>query len=152
MTTPGSFTVGQTLTAADMNELGDWIAYTATLTNISKGNATTWTSKYYKFNKIGFISVEFVFGSTSAVTGDITIGLPSGWTATNQPAGLARVVANGTVFVARWEVNAAGTALLVRANNAAGTYLQSTNMSATIPGGSWTTNDSIRFVAVIELT
>jgi hypothetical protein len=151
MTTPGSFTVGQTLTAADMNELGDWIAYTASLTNIAKGNATTWTSKYYKFNQIGFVSVEFVFGSTSSVSGDITIGLPSGWTAPNQVQGLARLTAAGTVYVARWEINAAGTGILVRANNAAGTYLQSTNCSATVPG-TWTTNDTIRFLAVMELS
>lgn len=151
MTAPGSFTVGQILTAGDMNELGDWTSYTATLTNLTKGNATTWTSKYYKFNKIGFVSVEFVFGSTSAVSGDITIGLPSGWTAPNQVQGLARLTAAGTVYVGRTEINAAGTAILVRANNAAGTYLQSTNCSATIPG-TWTTNDAIRFLAVMELS
>ena len=151
MTAPGDFTVGETLTAASMNEFGTWTSYTATLTNIAKGNATTWTSKYYKFNKIGFVSVEFVFGSTSSVSGDITIGLPSGWAAPNQVQGLARLTAAGTVYVGRWEINAAGTAILVRANNAAGTYLQSTNCSATVPG-TWTTGDTIRFLAVMELS
>jgi len=134
-----------------MNEIGAWTAYTATLTNLTKGNATTWTSKQYRMNDIGFVSVEFIFGSTSAVTGDITIGLPSGWTAPNQVQGLARLTAAGTVYVGRTEINAAGTGILVRANNAAGTYLQSTNCSATIPG-TWTTNDAIRFLAVMELS
>ena len=151
MTAVGDFVVGEVLTAASMNEIGAWTTYTATLTNIAKGNATTWTSKQYRMNDVGFVSVEFVFGSTSAVTGDITIGLPSGWSAPNQVQGLARLTAAGTVYVGRWEINAAGTSILVRANNAAGTYLQSTNCSATIPG-TWTTNDTIRFVAVMELS
>ena len=33
MTAPGDFVVGETLTAASMNEFGAWTSYTATLTN-----------------------------------------------------------------------------------------------------------------------
>ena len=151
MTAVGSFAVGEVLTAASLNEIGAWTTYTPTYGGLTKGNATTWDAKYYLMNKIGFIDVELVFGSTSACTGDVSITLPSGWTAAHEAAGSALLTSAGTVFIAYWRVNAAGTGLLVRAQNAAGTYLQSTNMSATIPA-TWTTGDFIKFTAVIPVS
>lgn len=151
MTAVGSFTVGEVLTNTSLNEIGAWTTYTPTYGNITKGNATTWDAKYYLMNKIGFVDINLVFGSTSAVSGDISITLPSGWTAAHEAAGTALVTAAGTVYICYWRVNAAGSGLLVRAQNAAGTYLQSTNMSASIPG-SWTTNDFIKFTAVIPVS
>lgn len=146
----GSYVSGQILTAAELNAEGAWTSYTPTLTNIAKGNATTWDSLYYKFNQIGFLSINFVLGSTSTVTGDITITLPTGWTA-KQNVGLALTVVAGTSYISHWRISAAGTNILIRANNASGTYLTSTNASATVPA-TWTTGDSIRCVATLDLS
>lgn len=151
MTAVGSFAVGEVLTAASLNEIGAWTTYTPTYGGLTKGNATIWDAKYYLMNKIGFVDINLVLGSTSAVTGDVSITLPSGWTAAHEAAGSALVTSAGTVYICYWRVNAAGSGLLVRAQNAAGTYLQSTNISATIPA-TWTTGDYIKFTAVIPVS
>lgn len=149
----GSYAVGQILTAAELNAEGAWTTDTTpSVTNITKGNATTWYMKRYKFNKIGIISVNLTFGSTSDVTGDATINLPSGWTSSNNGAGgIAVVQANGTVYPSYWRISTAGTSILVRAINAASTYALSTLFGTAIPGGDWISGDFIRFTGIIEL-
>jgi hypothetical protein len=91
-----------------------------------------------------------VFGSTSAVSGDITIDLPSGWTSTNIVATSGIVQAGGSIFAVTVRTSVGGGTLLVRANNVGGTYMTNTNCSSTIPG-TWTTNDYIRFIITIPL-
>lgn len=150
MTAPGSFTVGYVLTAADMNEFGAWTTTTTpTVGGLTKGNATTWYRKHYTMQNIGFMDVNLTFGSTSAVTGNVSIDTPAGWVP-KVSSGAAYVQAAGTIYPCFYHVNAGETAIIVRAINAAGTYAQLTNFSATIPG-TWTTGDFIRFLAVIEL-
>jgi hypothetical protein len=127
-----------------------WTSYTPTFTNIAKGNATTWVTEQTTLGAVGFIRANLLFGSTSSVSGDITITLPSGWTAANIVAATAVAQAAGTVYYMTVRTNNAGDALLVRANNASGTYLTNTNASSTIPG-TWTTNDFIRFIIAIPL-
>lgn len=78
MTTPGSFAVGNVLTAGDMNELGAWLTYTPTVGNVTVSNRV---GRYYIFNKIGFLYISFTF--TAAPTGAVTITTPSGFTMTN---------------------------------------------------------------------
>lgn len=151
MTALGSFAVGDVLTASDLNEIGVWTTYTPTLGNVTLGNGTR-TAKYYKMNKIGFVSLNFTLGSTSDITGDFSCPLPSGWSAAVTGAGIALVQANGTVNPSYWRINTAGDAILVRAINVGATYAASTNFSTVIPGGNWIENDFVRFVATIELT
>lgn len=147
----GSYAVGQILTAAELNAEGTWTTYTPTLGGVTLGNGTR-TAKYYQFNKIGFVSLDFTLGSTSDITGDFSCPLPSAWTAASTGAGIALVQANGTVNPSYWRVNAAGDAILVRALKVDVTYAASANFSTIIPGGNWIANDFVRFVAVLELT
>jgi hypothetical protein len=127
-----------------------WTSYTPTFTNIAKGNATTWVTEYCSLGAVGFVRANLVFGSTSSVSGDIQIDLPSGWTAANIVAGTVVAQAGGTIYYMTVRTSVAGTVLNVRANNASGTYLTNTNASSTIPG-TWTTNDYIRFIIAIPL-
>ena len=151
MTAVGDFAVGEVLTAASLNEIGVWSTYAPTLGNVTLGNGTR-TAKYYKMNKIGFVSLDFTLGSTSDITGDFSCPLPSGWTAATTGAGIALVTANGTVNPSYWRINTAGDAILVRALKVDVTYAASANFSTVIPGGNWIANDFVRFVATIELT
>lgn len=78
MTTPGSFAVGNVLTATDMNELGAWLSYTPTVGNVTVSNRV---GRYYIFNKIGFLYVSFTM--TAAPTGAVSITTPTGFTMSN---------------------------------------------------------------------
>jgi hypothetical protein len=107
-------------------------------------------TEYAQIGDVGFVRANLLFGSTSAVSGDIQIDLPSGWTSTNIVATSGIVSAGGTIYAVTVRTSVAGTVLNVRANNVGGTYMTNTNCSSTIPG-TWTTNDYIRFIITIPL-
>lgn len=52
-----------------------WTSYAPTWTNLTVGNGTV-VGKYYKFGSVVFCRVSIVFGTTTAVSGDIQFALP----------------------------------------------------------------------------
>jgi hypothetical protein len=73
----GDFTVGQILTAADLNDIAVWTDYTpAFASGVTVGNGT-WVAAYAIVNEILFWQGTFTLGSTSAITGAVTITLPA---------------------------------------------------------------------------
>jgi hypothetical protein len=76
MANPFPFTAGQVLTAAQMNGIGEAMtAYTPTVANFTTGNGTV-TGRFTRINKMIFATVKITLGSTSAITGSITITNP----------------------------------------------------------------------------
>lgn len=153
MTAVGSFTVGEVLTAASMNEIGAWTSYTPTWTNVTVGNGTV-TAKYYLMNKIGFVMLDFVWGSTSSATGLFTFSMPSGWTAAkNTPGEIAVIQAAGTQYFGYIQPTANGSSNFhIRVLNVAGTYAQQNNVTGTVPGTfAAASNDFIRGVWIGEV-
>jgi hypothetical protein len=76
MATPFPFSAGQVLSSAEMNSIGEaGTSFTPTWTNYTRGNGTT-IAKYVQVNKLVYAYVEETLGSTSAVTGDLTLTLP----------------------------------------------------------------------------
>ena len=73
MTAPGSFAVGDVLTAGDMNDLGAMSTITVTASNF----AGTVAARGYVFNKIAFVEIKAT--ATGAATGLITFTLPAGY-------------------------------------------------------------------------
>lgn len=88
MTAPGSFAVGDVLTAADMNEFGAWTSFTPTVGGVT---TSAKTGKYYKFNKIGFVYISLTL--SAAPTATVTVDWPAGFTpantATDDPRSIA---------------------------------------------------------------
>lgn len=88
MTTPGSFAVGDILTAADMNEFGAWTSFTPTVGGVT---TSAKTGKYYKMNKLGFVYISLTL--SAAPTAAVTVAWPSGFTpantATDDPRSIA---------------------------------------------------------------
>lgn len=78
MTAVGSFTVGEVLTAASLNEIGAWTTYTPTIGGVTTSSVT---GKSYKMNKIGFCYVSFTL--SAAPTAAVTISWPSSFTPAN---------------------------------------------------------------------
>lgn len=53
-----------------------WVAYTPTFTGLSVGNGTI-TAKSIKIGRFVRVRVHLIFGSTSTMTGPVTISLPN---------------------------------------------------------------------------
>jgi hypothetical protein len=59
----------------DATNFGSWTNYTPTNSGITVGNGTQ-TARYTEVGKMVTVSYKFVLGSTSSVSGGVTIGLP----------------------------------------------------------------------------
>ena len=83
MANPFPFTVGQVLTAAQLNGIGEVSTWTPTYTNFSLGNGTV-TARFVRANELIFAYFAITCGTTSAFTGtQMQISLPI--TATTSP-------------------------------------------------------------------
>jgi hypothetical protein len=75
MADPFPFVAGDVLTAAELNGIGETVAYTPTMTSWVKGNGTL-TGTYNLANKICTFSVRLVVGSTTTFAGNPTFSIP----------------------------------------------------------------------------
>jgi hypothetical protein len=75
MANPFDFTAGAVLTAAQLNSIGDWTAYTPTWGGLSVGNGTV-DFDYAEVNGIVLVSGRLVWGSTTAITGNVSVSVP----------------------------------------------------------------------------
>ena len=142
----GSFTAGQVLTATDLNAIATWTSYTPAFAGgVTVGNGT-WDAAYAIVNKILFFQGTFTLGSTSAITGNVTLTVPDSRTfssANSEILGSARFAA-GPVPTTRY--GAVGenstTTVAIFLYDTSGTYLDRTNLSATVPA-TWQTGNTI---------
>lgn len=127
-----------------------WISYTPTWTNLTVGNGTN-NFAYKQIGKIVFVRGQFIFGSTSSISGAVSVSLPvtaksftvkhALGTAYFEDLGIAGYV--GGVF---W---LSTTTIDIRVFNASGTYTVNSSLSSTIPF-TWGTNDHISFNFIYE--
>lgn len=71
MTNPYPFVAGATLTAAELNSIGEWTDYTATHSNIT---FSSYTAKFATVNEMAIVLFD---GTVSSVIGSIAIRLPT---------------------------------------------------------------------------
>ena len=151
MANPFPFVAGEVLTAADMNGIGEAVAYTPTFTNFTLGNGTV-TASYVQVQKMVQVSVTITFGSTSSMTGQIIVSKPvtgAGGGALNTYVGVARLADSGTgVRMAAIRNDSTGS-VSVRALDVSATYPTEVNVSSTVPF-TWTTNDQLLLSFVYE--
>ena len=128
--------VGAPILASDIG--GPWAPYAPTLTNVTVGNGAI-TARYKRIDKTVFFQTLFLFGSTSAITGSVTVGLPVA------PRLITSVSANVFFlddlvgwFPGSWAPS--GSGVVIRATNTSGAYATATPLSSTAPF-TWTTND-----------
>jgi hypothetical protein len=142
MATLGTFTAGQVLTAAELNAIGTYTAYTPTFTNLTVGNGTR-DFKYTQINKFVHVNGKFTFGSTSSVSGGVLMSLPANISmADNQWLGTARLDDSGVGTLWGMVIGSGATQVAIQAVNTSGTYMNNTSFTATVPF-TWSTNDSI---------
>jgi hypothetical protein len=125
-----------------------WASYSPTPTGITIGNGTV-TALWKQIGKEIIVDAVITFGSTTSVTGAVSISLPAtaatrygslfsvvdGVSALND-SGIATYV--GVVFF-----NNSTSTANIRVSNASGTYLATTELSSTVPF-TWGTGDSIQ--------
>ncbi len=149
-----SYTAGDWVTVADGT---GWTTFTPSWNSgLTVGNGTYAYAKFKKIGKTIDIQIRFVFGSTSAMTGDLQLEttLAMSRTSLNQPV-LAYVLfrddsANGMSQGLVLPSQSSRQRVVLRANNASGTYLSQTNLSSTVPW-TWATNDEVQYSARYEV-
>jgi hypothetical protein len=143
---PNKTFTSATLTAADTNtylsHTGDaWVSYTPTLTNITLGNGTL-VGDYWRAGRGIFFKVKLTFGSTTSVSGAMTIGLPVAYADGTDAEVFAALLYDASAN-ARYPAKAQAistTTVAVNAINSSATYLTESSTSSTVPF-TWTTSD-----------
>jgi hypothetical protein len=129
---------------------GAWTAFTPTWNNLTIGNGVYNRSHFTQIGKTAIVAVDFTLGSTSAVTGDIQMTVPSGisrqsaFVTGHAQGGFVRTTATYPLVVVSSISNAA-LFLLRISQTETGTNPQNVraiNASATSPF-TWTTGDRI---------
>jgi hypothetical protein len=78
MATPFDFSAGAVLTAAQLNAIGDYTAFTPTWTNVTPGSGATNTGFYAEVNECVFFEIALVLGTSSSIGGSIAFAVPVG--------------------------------------------------------------------------
>ena len=126
-----------------------WISWTPTYTNLIVGNGTI-SARYKQIGKNVFIKHSFSFGSTSSISGNVTLTLPI--TAKSESlysSTMANLVdADGSYSIGHVWHNGQ-TTMQVWGAQPSGSRIAWTGLSSTFPH-TWATSDSINFVYTYE--
>lgn len=124
-----------------------WATYVPTYTNFSLGNGTVNYALWNQTGKTVRVRVGVTLGSTSTVTGAVSVSLPvtsSSSYAVNakSPLGTAMMIdsSSGTGYFTGYVMWSTTTTILLVPNTASSTYTFQTTMSSTIPM-TWATDD-----------
>ncbi len=122
-----------------------WTSYTPTWTNLTVGNGTQ-NFAYKQIGKTVFVRGDFIFGSTSSISGGVSFTLPVTSIAYNSEHsfGICELGDSGTADYFGAIYYTATSKGLIRIVNASGTYATWAGLSSTVPF-TWTTGDVIRF-------
>jgi putative exporter of polyketide antibiotics len=151
MANPFPFVSGAVLQAAELNGIGEYVAYTPTWGNLTVGNGTA-TFRYGRVQDLIHVHGKLLFGSTTSVTGNVTMALPvtAGDHAVNAILGDTRLGDAGVGTSFGLVILATTTTVALQAFNASATYLTNTAFTSTVPF-TWSTNDEIYVNFIYEV-
>jgi hypothetical protein len=143
MANPFPFVANTVLTAAQLNGIGEYTAYTPTLSGVTLGNGTL----AFRFGRVqNFIHVygTLTLGTTSSVTGQIQVGVPvAAASSGNVSHGLSRFKDTGTAdFQGVAGVDFSTSFAALQTFTVSGTFLARGGTSATAPF-TWASTDVI---------
>jgi hypothetical protein len=148
----GTFTPGQVLTAAELNNGLLWTSFTPAFTNFTLGNGTV-TAKYSIFGKVMFCKVAVTLGSTSTVGDPIRMTIPASATAvttSQEVVGNAMATDAGVATYLGYVLLTSSTQVTGIVINAASTYGQANTFNTTRPF-TWGNADQFRLDFMLEL-
>jgi len=150
MAKPGTFVANQVLSSAEVNAFGGaWDSYTPTWTGITTGNGVT-SAAWKQIGRTTHWRAQFTLGTTSAVTGAVTVTLPTALRESGH-FGTFRVslVDTGT-FRYTGQLNASSTTVVaVEAISTSSTYAGGAALTSTIPH-TWANTDVITIEGCYE--
>ena len=133
--------------------LGTYTAYTPTFPGgFTLGNGTT-TAAFCRVNNFVHYYGNVILGSTSSVTGAVSISVPvninagmiaTGADASTFPMGSASYIDEGTLANFGWAMSQNATSLRLMVDLANATYAQRISMNTSVPF-TWVATDSFRF-------
>jgi hypothetical protein len=135
MATFGTFVSGQVLTAAELNALGTWTAFTPAWSGITVGNGTQ-SAFYSVINKILFVKSRITFGTTSVMTGFPQFTMPNSLTASSNNQQIFGTAASEDTGVASYIGSCyliSSTSVRAYVHLANGTYSRLENITSTVP-------------------
>ena len=129
----------------------DWQAWTVTYGNLTLGNGTE-VARYVEIGDLIIAQYSLVFGSTTTIDGSApTISTPvtAAAGASHYAVGQALIEDSGVGWFDASVKLESTTTFKIQVGGAAGTYVTSVSISATVPI-TFTTSDKIGFVAIYE--
>ncbi len=155
-TTPGTAVAGQVLSAAFWNSnvrdnlkaVGDaWTSYSPTWGGITVGNGTN-SSAYIAAGKLIIFRAALTLGTTSSVTGQISVTLPvTAFTAF--PGSFFGTFQDSGTGWSPCVIQPSATAITLYAYNSASTYLQA-NITSSIVPHTWASTDVIYSAGIYQ--
>jgi hypothetical protein len=152
-TTPGTAVAGDVLTAAfwnsnvrdNLNEVAPffatWTTFTPSWSSLTVGNGTN-TGRYLKVGSLVSFNVIFTLGSTSSISGDVSLTLPFEAKDLFVVGASVMLRQTGAANFPGGHLQTSTTSMNIRAANTAGAYASLTAMSSTIPF-TWATGHQI---------
>jgi len=141
-----------TQTALDAIVPAPIVEYTPTFSNLSIGNGTIFAS-YAKVGPIIVDEITIIFGSTTTLSGNLTISgmQPAQYKGTQMQVGNVVFVDVGGSFYYGLAQQESSTSIAIYAQNTSSTFMTSSSLSATVPF-TWAVNDriTIRTVRLAE--
>lgn len=131
-----------------------WTTWSPTWTNLTIGNGTQ-VARYIRIGDLVIARLELIFGSTTSISGAISVTIPitassSGYTAGRQQIGNAWLEDNSAAGDVLAHINLNDTGRVgLQALTASGTYVSRTAISSTVPF-TWATDDKIAFTIIYE--
>jgi len=151
MASPFPFTSGQVLTAAQLNSIGESTAFTPSWNNFTVGNAVE--SWYYtQVNDLVIVQGNTVLGSTSSVTGNLSMNYPvsSAVVAASMSGGHA-VYEDATGSNLLGVILLGGSSVSLRSYSVTGSDITYATVNASNPF-TWTTSDEISLSFVYQIS
>ena len=142
MANPFPFASGDVLTAAELNDIGAWTAYTPTLTNFT---ASSIDAEYAEVNNIMFVRV---FITVSGVTGIPVFSLPKNYNA--QMTSTAVYGDSGALSYTGNFLGWSANQVFCAVGNASGTYTYWSFCNTTVPF-TWASGDTIQGMLVAKV-
>jgi hypothetical protein len=133
---------------------GSGIAFTPTWTNLTVGNGVYNRSHYTITGKTAILAIDFSFGSTTAVTGNLVLELPAELTfAASTKTGVVEgsfLDSNTNARYLAMNRQATTNEIVIRSTVVSGTRIVEASISSTTPF-TWTTDDRILIGATFEV-
>lgn len=149
------YVIGDVLTAANMNSIGAWTAFTPSWTNVTSTSPSN-SGQYCLLNDTLFFRAQYVVGTSPTISAiKLTVPFSQVMAGSPTPQLLPSMQCNFIKLLSQPYVGqvlySTSTLIELRAINTAGTYAQTTTTTSAIPF-TWAQFDTIEVSGFVQVT